>query len=100
MLEELEGQVGEVKQKALERRKREVRDEAAVASLLEEARKEGVGMRFMDEKGKAVGKREVGAVVGDENDEMDLDGGMGKSRGAKRGGSGGGIKGAAKRMMG
>ncbi|KAI4137432.1 MAG: hypothetical protein L6R39_007295, partial [Caloplaca ligustica] len=44
VLGELEAQVREVKQKALERRKREARDEGAVARLVEEARKGSGGL--------------------------------------------------------
>ncbi|KAI4106625.1 MAG: hypothetical protein LQ345_007178 [Seirophora villosa] len=107
VLDHLENQIKEVKQKAMERRKRELRDDAAVENLVQEA-KTG-GMRLQDERGKFLGgKRGPGEVGGSMigasgNDEMDLDDGekaMGMPRGAKRGGSGGGIKGAAKRFMG
>lgn len=106
-MDHLENQIKEVKQKAMERRKRELRDDAAVENLVQEA-KTG-GMRLQDERGKFLGgKRGPGEVGGSMigasgNDEMDLDDGekaMGMPRGAKRGGSGGGIKGAAKRFMG
>ncbi|KAL8731948.1 MAG: hypothetical protein Q9166_003080 [cf. Caloplaca sp. 2 TL-2023] len=98
VLDELETQIKEVRQKALEKRKREQRDEAAIERLVEQATKE---------KGKAGGKRAAqeavggtGPAMGDGHDEMDLDekSGPGRSRGAKRGG--GGFKNAAKRMMG
>lgn len=103
VLDNLENQVREVKQKALERRKREVRDEQAVEAEV----KKGSGLRFQEEKGKVLGGKrgaqEVGGpmIGGDRGDAMELDGalGGGKTRGAKRGGSGGGIKGAAKRFL-
>lgn len=107
VLDDLENQIKEIKQKALERRKRELRDDGAVEKLVQEA-KMGA-MRFQDDRGKVLGgKRGAGEVAGpmigaSGNDEMDLDDGemgMGMSRGAKRGGSGGGIKGTAKRFMG
>ncbi|KAL9600796.1 MAG: hypothetical protein Q9219_002934 [cf. Caloplaca sp. 3 TL-2023] len=104
VLDDLEHQVKEVKQKALERRRKEMRDEAAVEKLLKESKK-GVGSQGV-ERGKAWGAKrgvqEVAATVGDGSDEMDLDEGMGmeRSRGAKRGGGGGVMKQAAKRMMG
>ncbi|KAL8694611.1 MAG: hypothetical protein Q9218_000793 [Villophora microphyllina] len=105
VLEELETQVAEVKAKALERRKREQRDEAAVEKLV--AQSEKGKTRSQDERGKAGGKRgaqeavgDRGPLNGDGSDEMDLDDGKGpgRTRGAKRGG--GVIKNAAKRMMG
>ncbi|KAL8786340.1 MAG: hypothetical protein Q9213_002837 [Squamulea squamosa] len=97
VLDDLETQIKEVRQKASERRKREQRDEAAVEKLVGQALKE---------KGKAGEKRGAqeavgggGAVAGGGNDGMDLDekAGPGRPRGAKRGG--GAIKNAAKRMM-
>lgn len=98
MLDELENQIREVKQKALERRKRELRDEQAVQGLVADAKKNS-GFKLADEKPKAgPGKRAAGQVIestlgGDGNDEMDLDdGGPGKSRMAKRGGGNGGMK--------
>ncbi|KAI4258052.1 MAG: hypothetical protein LQ352_001373 [Teloschistes flavicans] len=105
VLEELEAQVADVKAKALERRKREQRDEAAVEKLVSQGEKGKT--RSQDDKGKAGGKRgaqeavgDKGPFTGDENDEMELDEGKGsgRTRGAKRGG--GVIKNAAKRMMG
>ncbi|KAL8713388.1 MAG: hypothetical protein Q9220_002587 [cf. Caloplaca sp. 1 TL-2023] len=104
VLDELETQVRDVKQKAMERRKREARDEAAVEKALT-VNREKAG--FRDDKGKAGGKRGAQEVVGgtggfagDGNDEMDLDEGRGpgRLRGVKRGG--GGLKNAARRMMG
>ncbi|KAI4104712.1 MAG: hypothetical protein LQ339_003790 [Xanthoria mediterranea] len=98
VLDDLETQIKEVRQKALERRKREQRDETAVEKLVGQALKE---------RGKAGEKRmaqdPVGgseAAVGDGDDGMDLDekAGPGRPRGAKRGG--GAFKNAAKRMMG
>ncbi|KAL8768048.1 MAG: hypothetical protein Q9209_005591 [Squamulea sp. 1 TL-2023] len=98
VLDDLETQIKEVRQKALERRKREQRDEAAVEKFVGQALKE---------KGKAGEKRGAQEAVGggptsagDGNDGMDLDekAGPGRPRGAKRGG--GAIKNAAKRMMG
>ncbi|KAL8672484.1 MAG: hypothetical protein Q9168_003055 [Polycauliona sp. 1 TL-2023] len=94
VLDDLETQIKEVRQKALERRKREQRDEAAVEKLVGQAPKD---------KGKAgekrmaqdpVGGRE--AAMGDGHDGMDLDEKAGP-RGVKRGGA---FKNAAKRMMG
>ncbi|KAI4193370.1 MAG: hypothetical protein LQ350_008351 [Teloschistes chrysophthalmus] len=105
VLGELEAQVAEVKAKALERRKRERRDEVAVEKLVARGEKGKAGSQ--DEKGKVGGKRgaqevagDKGLLTGDGNDEMDLDDGkgLGRTRGAKRGG--GVIKNAAKRMMG
>lgn len=104
VLGELETQVADVKAKALERRRREQRDEAAVEKLVSQGEK--AKTRSQDEKGKVVGKRgaqevagDKGPLTGDANDEMDLDDGkgLGRTRGAKRGG--GMMKNAAKRMM-
>ncbi len=98
VLEDLENHIKEVRQKALERRKREQRDEGAVEKL--------VGQSLKD-KGKAGEKRMAQdpvagreAVMGEGIDGMDLDekAGPGRPRGAKRGG--GAFKNAAKRMMG
>lgn len=103
MLDDLENQVRDVKQRALIRRKKEERDEVAVEKLVAEAKKTMSGN--LAEKGKiSGGKRgaqDAGTAVGESNDEMDLDEGRGtgRLRGPKRGGSGG-LKSAAKRMMG
>ncbi|KAI4169042.1 MAG: hypothetical protein LQ343_005975 [Gyalolechia ehrenbergii] len=103
VLEDLENQVREVKQKALVRRKKEERDEAAVDKLVTEAKKV-VPVNPL-EKGKVSGGKrgaqDSGTAVGEGNDEMELDEGrgLGRMRGPKRGGSGG-LKNAAKRMMG
>ena len=95
VLNDLEAQVLEVKQKALQRRKREERDRAVVDKMVKIAREK-------DEKGKAGGKRgaqDVGPFGGDGQDDGQDDGkGSGRTRGTKRGG--GVIKNAAKRMMG
>ncbi len=87
-----------MKQKALERRKRELRDEQMVQGLVADAKKNS-WLKLADEKPKAgAGKRAAGQVTestlgGDGNDEMDMDdGGPGKSRTAKRGGGNGGMK--------
>ncbi|KAL8762966.1 MAG: hypothetical protein Q9184_001116 [Pyrenodesmia sp. 2 TL-2023] len=102
VLDELENQIREVKQKALESRKREIRDEQAVQGLVADAKKNS-GFKVVDEKPKAGGgKRGAAQVIGsmlggDGDDEMDLDdGGPGKSRTAKRSGGNGGMKGVAK----
>ncbi|KAL8968120.1 MAG: hypothetical protein Q9197_005051, partial [Variospora fuerteventurae] len=50
VLDDLENQIKEIKQKALERRKRELRDDGAVEKLVQEA-KMGA-MRFQDDRGK------------------------------------------------
>ena len=98
VLDDLENHIKEVRQKALERRKREQRDEAAVEKLMGQALKD---------RGKAGEKRMAQdpvagreAVMGEGIDGMDLDekAGPGRPRGAKRGG--GAFKNAAKRMMG
>lgn len=98
VLDDLETQIKDVRQKALERKKREQRDETAVEKLVGQALKERgkAGEKRMAQD--PVGGRE--AAVGDENDDMDLDekAGPGRPRGAKRGG--GAFKNAAKRMMG
>jgi len=71
VLAELEGQVREVRRKALAQRRCNEANEQAVA-------------KAMDEKGKVVGKRGFGG----ENDEMDIDDGPGgRTRNAKKGGS-------------
>jgi len=73
VLEEIEGQVREVRRKALDARKRELEHEKAV----NKAMGDGEG------KGK-LGKR---LGLGGEGEEMDMDeGGGGRTRGAKRGG--------------
>ncbi len=98
MLDDLETQIKDVRQKALERRKREQRDEAAVDKLVGQAQKERGKVGEKRGAQEAVGGRE-GATRGG-NDAMDLDeeAGPGRPRGAKRGG--GAFKNAAKRMMG
>lgn len=69
VLADLEGQVRDVRRKAMAQRKREDANEKAVA-------------RAMDEKGKIVGKR----GFGDEGYEMDVDDGIGgRTRNAKKG---------------
>lgn len=60
VLDELENQIREVKQKALERRKREIRDEQAMQVLVADAKKNS-GFKLVDEKPKAGGgKRGLG----------------------------------------
>ncbi|KAL8803308.1 MAG: hypothetical protein Q9182_003266 [Xanthomendoza sp. 2 TL-2023] len=102
VLDDLENQIRNVREKALERRKREQRDEAAVEKLVAQSKEKEKPKIGLDEKGKAGGKRgaqEAEAALGEGNDEMDLDEKAGvRSRGAKRGG--GGFKNAARRMMG
>ena len=86
VLAELEGQVREVRRKALKERRREEANEKAVAKLMEEKE---------NGKGKVVGKR----GVGEENEEMEIDeGGTQRTRTAKRGG--GLFKGFGKRLGG
>lgn len=103
VLEDLENQVREVKQKALVKRKKEERDEAVVDKLVTDAKK--TTSFSLTDKGKiSGGKRgaqDAGTAVGEGNDDMDMDegSGMGRLRGPKRGGSGQ-LKNAAKRMMG
>lgn len=72
VLREIEGQVREVRRKAQEQRKRETEHEKAVAKRMGENE---------DGKGK-LGKR----VGGEEADEMEIDEGGRRLRGAKRGG--------------
>ncbi|KAL9610271.1 MAG: hypothetical protein Q9167_005016 [Letrouitia subvulpina] len=82
VLEELEQQVMAVRQKALERKRREARDEAAMEKLMEaEEKKERGGKR----SAKEVGNGDVGP---DGDDSMDVDprAGKGRFRGSKRGG--------------
>ncbi|KAL8836700.1 MAG: hypothetical protein Q9170_002832 [Blastenia crenularia] len=102
VLDDLENQVRDVKHKALERRKREVRDGTAMENLVMDAKK---GMpTYPSERGKVLGGKrgaqEVGAAVDDGDDAMQLDEerGGGRLRGVKRGS--GGIKNAARKMMG
>lgn len=105
VLDGLENQIKDVRHKALERRKREQRDETAVERLVTQAKEKDKGKHGQEEKGKAAGKRvaqeaEVEVALEDGQDEMDVDekAGGGRSRGAKRGGVG--FKNAARRMMG
>ena len=72
VLSEIEGQVREVRRKAQEHRKREMEHEKTVAKRMGENE---------DGKGK-LGKR----GGGEEADEMDIDEGGRRLRGAKRGG--------------
>ncbi len=72
VLGEIEGQVREIRRKAQEQRKREAEHEKAVAKRMGEND---------DGKGK-LGKR----GGGEEGDEMDIDDGGRRLRGAKRGG--------------
>ncbi|KAL8944109.1 MAG: hypothetical protein Q9211_000700 [Gyalolechia sp. 1 TL-2023] len=103
VLDDLENQVREVKQKALTRRKKEERDEAAVDKLVAEAKKVVPGNPLERAKvsGGKRGAQDAGTAMGEGNDETELDDGrgLGRTRGPKRGGSGG-LKNAAKRMMG
>ena len=100
VLGELEDQIEGVRQKAIKKRQREQRDEAALDKLVS-------SKDTSNDKGKSGGKRGAqeaiggrGVFGGEGGEEMDLDQGRlgGRSKGVKRGG--GGIKGAAKRMMG
>ena len=87
VLQDLEAQMRDVRQKALRQRQREEADKTAYNKLLEEK----------DSKGKGGGKR----GVGEETEEMEVDenhAGL-RSRGAKRGG-GGVFKGLGKRLGG
>lgn len=87
VLQELEGQMREVRSKALRERQREEANEKATTKLLEEK----------DSKGKSGGKR----AVGEEADEMEIDennAGL-RTRNAKRGGAGM-FKGFSKRLGG
>lgn len=82
VLGELEQQVVAVRQKALERKRREARDEAAMEKLMEaEEKKEKGGKR----SAKEVGNGDAGP---DGDDGMDVDprAGKGRFRGPKRGG--------------
>lgn len=82
VLGELEQQVMAVKQKALERKRREERDEAAMEKMMEaEEKKEKGGKR----SAKEVGNGDVGP---DGDDDMDVDprAVKGRFRGPKRGG--------------
>ena len=87
VLEELEGQVRDVRRKALKDRRREEANERATAKLLED-------------KENARGKGGAKRGVGDEPDEMDIDdNGAGvRTRNAKRGG--GVLKGIGRRLGG